>query len=180
MELVEYEDLMQALRRKRKRLDITQKELADRAGISNAQLNRMEHGNVEATYSTVYCIWQTLRQLEENKRTTAGELCSDLITWVRPNDTCAQAKKLMLDNDFSQLPVQGENGDAVGSITDTGLMEVKDPDRPVEEVIEEPFPEISSDTSREVVEALFRDGNQAVLVTNSDGYSGIITKADLL
>jgi predicted transcriptional regulator len=180
MELLPYKELMRALRKKRKRLDITQKKLADRAGISNAQLNRMEHGNVEATYSTVYRVWEVLKRVEEPGQTTAGELCSDTITWVRPEDTCVHAKELMLENDFSQLPVRAEGGDVVGSVTNSSLIDVDDPDRPVGEVLTEPFPAVSSDTGRDVIEAIFRDGSQAILVTEEGDYCGIITKADLL
>lgn len=180
MDLVPYEELMRSIREKRKRLDVQQKELASRAGVRPSHLNRMERGKADAKYSTVYNVWEQLRIIEEEDKEAAEDLLNNTITWVTPEDTCLNARKIMRENNFSQLPVR-DNGEVVGAITDTVLMGVDQHDTAIREIMSEPFPEVSPSTNRAVVEELLKDDNAAVLVKDRrEGYWGIITKADLI
>lgn len=180
MELLPYEELMRAMRKKRKKLGVQQKELASRADVRPSHLNRMERGKSEAKYSTVHRVWEELKYMEDDDRETAEDLMSGEIAWVEADDTLLDTRETMLENNFSQMPVR-EEGVVVGSISETTMMQVRNADELVGEVLESRFPEAYLKTGRPVIEELLKDGNAAVLVKdNEEDYQGIITKADLI
>lgn len=112
MELLEYESLMRKLRDKRRRLGTEQREVAQRAGVSPAQLSRMERGKADAKYATVFRVWQTLRELETERAETAADLCAEDICWVTTGETGRDARRKLLTHDDSQLPVRDQADDA--------------------------------------------------------------------
>ncbi len=183
MHLFTYESLMRKLRTKRQELGLTQKEVAAQAGISAAQLSRMENGNAEAKYRTVYRVWKELDTVADTTEQTAEALATPDITWITTAQTGREARRLMWDNNYSQLPVcEPEHQEAVGGITDRLLMLADELRQPITELMGPPFIEVRPETSRSAVVELLQDGNDAVLV-RPDGtgqYTGIITPADVL
>lgn len=181
MELLAYESLMRKLRDKRRDLGIQQKELAADAGVSAAQLSRMERGNADAKYATVYEVWRTLKRYEADETETAAELCTPTIDWVRTDQTGADAAQLLLENDYSQAPVRApDGGRAVGSITTELLLGAGVSDQPVEELMQNPFIEVRPDTSKAAVKEHLSSHRDAVLVYSRGEYRGIITQFDLI
>lgn len=180
MDLIPYESLMRKLRDKRRDVGLQQKTVASGAGISKAQLSRMERGKADAKYSTVYAVWEYLREQENGNRATAADLMHPEIEWASVDETVRDARYRMLDNAYSQLPVRDSSGGHVGSVTDRGLMEIDDLDRPVGEVMGPKFIEVTPETSKEAVLELFRDRKEAILVRDDDEYIGIITTADVI
>lgn len=95
-----------------------------------------------------------------------------------------QALGLMSLHDISQLPVmEGEN--CVGSVSDWSLSQksLENPkllDASVSEVMDSPFPMISSDQPIESVVKLLSKSNPAVLVRNNGSIQGIVTRSDML
>nr|WP_084630102.1 cystathionine beta-synthase [Patulibacter americanus] len=106
---------------------------------------------------------------------------------VRPNHKVRQAIAVMHEHGVSQLPVVSPHDThaLVGSIGERGLLRraAKDPavlDADISDVMELPFPAISSDGPvREAVELLSGD-QQALAVIEGGRPVGLVTRSDLL
>lgn len=179
MELLPYDVLVRALREKRRALDVQQNQLAHEVEISPAYLSRIEHANAEATYTTVYRIWRALDERDREANPTAVDLMTTDIAWVGVDDTWRDARELMLENAYSQLPVLTD-GACVGSITEQTLVRAEDRDTPIGELMEEPFLEVRPETSRDACATLLQEGNYALLVSDGETLVGIITPIDLI
>jgi predicted transcriptional regulator len=169
------------LKEKRKSLGMTQSELADRAGVSQPLIARIENGDVDPRLSTVSRIVEVFETVEEDT-VTAGDLMSDGVVSVAPDDTVREAVKTMQDAQFSQLPVV-EDGVPVGSTSDGTVARARSetddlPHAPVEDIMGESFPTVSPDADLSTVSRLL-DHSSAVLVTRKGKVAGIITDADL-
>ena len=106
-----------------------------------------------------------------------------LIT-VQPTTPVRVALATLTSHNVSQLPVLLE-GDCVGSLTDGELMSsvIEDPellDRPVESIMDTPFPVVDSHTAAEAAAPLLTRKNSAVLVRDEGEISGILTRYDLI
>jgi cystathionine beta-synthase len=119
------------------------------------------------------------------RKREAGEM-PPLVT-VETQQKVRDAIALLHEHRVSQLPVVSAHdpGTVVGSIGERGLLKhaVSDPallDAPAVDVMEPPFPAVSSeDPVREAVELLAGE-RQALLVTEAGRAAGILTRADLL
>ena len=119
------------------------------------------------------------------RKRDAGEIPS-LVT-VETHQRVRDAVSLLHEHRVSQLPVISPHDPAtiVGAISERGLLKraAADPSRldaEIVEVMEPPFPAVSTeDPVREAVELLTGD-QQALLVTDHGHPAGIVTRADLL
>ena len=177
MDLLPPEELSKALKKKRSKLGYTQQRIAKLTGISNSQVSRLEKNDVNYTYKVAYNLWNTLEKLEKKEKSTAEDLMSSPVNWVKAEDTLLEAKEKMLENDFTQLPVK-KREKQVGMIDDRTLMEVQDSEIKVKEVMKDGFNEVKPSTSESSVKQLLRD-EKAVLVKDSV-YRGIITRSDVM
>lgn len=189
------ENLAGWIRQTRKELGLTQTEVGEEAHLSPSQLSRLESAQGNPSYEAVYRVYDVLNsKLEEPdagellrwKRHRIGEELS--FEYVTPDDTCEEVSRLMEKYEISQLPVV-ENGEAVGSITETDLMEAKGnlEEVLVGDVSGEPFPEVSEEAGVASIRSLLR-AYPAVLIKATDKesedavvgrYAGILTRADL-
>ena len=106
-----------------------------------------------------------------------------LIT-VQPTTLVRVALATLTSHNVSQLPVLLE-GDCVGSLTDGELMSsvIEDPellDRPVESIMDTPFPVVDSHTDAEAPAPRLTRKNSAVLVRDEGEITGILTRYDLI
>jgi cystathionine beta-synthase len=103
---------------------------------------------------------------------------------VAQGATVRQALGLMSLHDVSQLPVM--NGEScVGSVSDWSLSQkslenAKLLELPVSEVMDSPFPVVTSEQPVESVVKLLSKSNPAVLVQEDGAVQGIITRSDML
>ena len=110
------EDLRQA----RKRLGLTQEELARRAGVSQSLIARIESGSVDPRLSTLRKIVAAMSEYEK-KQVTAGEVMFSPVISISPDASVKDAIELMRKNGISQMPVI-ENGRLIGSINEGTIM----------------------------------------------------------
>jgi cystathionine beta-synthase len=137
-----------------------------------------QHGFLERP--TDQTVGDVLRAKQE-----AGEI-PPLVT-VQTHQKVRNAVALLHEHRVSQLPVVSAHDPAsvVGSIGERGLLKhaVDDPallDADIVDVMEAPFPAVSSgDPVREAVALLVGD-RQALMVTEHGRATGILTRADLL
>jgi cystathionine beta-synthase len=134
--------------------------------------------------------WMRENQMLDTQRVTLlhvlgrkeGE--APTVVSTSPGAPVRQALGLMTLHDISQLPVmEGEN--CVGSVSDWSLSQksLENPkllDATVSEVMDSPFPMISSDQPIESVVKLLSKSNPAVLVRGNGGIQGIVTRSDML
>ena len=184
MELVPLEELSQQIRNKRKKLVIEQQKLAELADMSPSQVNRIEKNTMNPSYESVYRLWEILENMEENNAKTAEDVMNESIIWIQTNETIEKASKIMKNNNISQLPVksnfESDSPVIAGRITERRIMEAKNPDTQVKEVMGAKLPEIRQSTKLSTLKEILKDEPAVLISGYYEKYSGIVTKADMI
>ena len=171
--------------RRRKKLGLTQHELARRAGVSQSLVARIENGAVDPRYSKVAGIFRALDELKD-REVSADEIMTKDVVGIQTTVRMGDVTKKMKTYGVSQMPVY--DGDAiVGSISETAILDQIDSgvdgkvlsSNTVQEYMEDAFPTVKPETPVSVVSALL-EHNTAVIVSEKGKVKGIITKADVL
>jgi len=175
------------LRRLRKKAGLTQKELADRAGVSQSLIARIERGSVDPRLSTYMKIIKVLQEALEEKTRAYHVMKTPVIT-LTPSDTIEKAAQIMWNYGISQIPIIDERGIVVGTIYEDSilkcLLNVKDPtkakEKKVSDIMDPPLPIVSAETPLETIINILLGGIPAVLVAKKRKIIGIITKSDII
>jgi predicted transcriptional regulator len=173
------------IRRMRKRLGLTQTELAQRANVSQSLIARIESGSVDPRLSTLRRILEALeKSTKEQRYTTAEDVMYQEIVAIDPDDLLAHAAELMRENAVSQLPVI-KNGKQIGVLLETSIMSevIESPkalNKKAKEVMKEGLPSVDPKANVKDVYELIKEGHPAVLVEKEGNILGIITKIDLI
>lgn len=135
--------------------------------------------------------WMRENQLLEPDRVTLGDLLAHkvasapaTVVSAAPGQQVRQVLGLMRLHDVSLLPVL-DGGHCVGSVTEyaltqRGLESSRFLDAVVGEVMDEPFPVVDARQHVESVQKVLSKATPAVLVTEGDTISGIVTRSDML
>ena len=104
---------------------------------------------------------------------------------VSETDHASEAFAKMEKYGISQLPVQNDAGDFVGSLNDTHVMSLLLKDstvrtKSVRDIMQKPFPQVDYHQSLEDVTKLINQDNPAVLVNDLIGIPHILTKNDII
>lgn len=169
----------------RKKLGLTQAEVAQAAGVSQPLVARIENGTVDPRVSTYAAVVEALNRAER-KGVMLREIMTSPVTSVRASDTISTAIRIMREREISQLPVLAK-GASVGSLSERGIVhalsETSDADAlartPVQEIMGPPFPTASPDMSVEQAYRALED-HPALLVMEKGKLIGIVSQADLL
>lgn len=177
---------LEEVAKKRRMLNLTQKQLAGLAGVSQSLIAKLESRKIDPSYTKVKAIFDTLERMEIKTEVRAEEVLHAKVVGVQKNDKVSKAVRLMTDHGYSQLPVfDGEH--AVGSISEkTMLSQVlagKDLTEvstlPVGDIMDEAFPQVGEDAPLPLISSLLQV-YPAVLISKKGKVVGIMTKADLL
>jgi len=170
---------------RRRKLGLTQNQLAELAGVSQSYIAKLEAGNIEPSYLKVKALFEALERLEQKKQVCAGEIMTRSLVGIQKDIPIAEAVDIMRRNSFSQLPVL-DGGLSVGSISEGTLLDhivaarrSESHASRVSEIMEEPFPQVGEDAPLSLLTSLLKF-YPAVLVQRKGVIVGIITKADLL
>lgn len=168
----------QDLRERRTNLGLTQSELADRAGVSQPLIARIEGGDVDPRLSTLRNIVNALSEAEGGI-VRAADLLHDEVISVEPEEVVRAAVSKMQDAGYSQLPVISD-GVPVGSISESDIVHAGEDagDTPVRDLMSESFPTVSRNATLAEISNLL-DHYKAVMVTEEGETVGIITQADI-
>ncbi len=176
---------IEEIRKLRRKLGLTQAELAKLAQVSQSLVSQIESGEVDPRLSTLRRIVDALNREETGREVFAEDLLVRDVVSVSPDDLVTTAASIMWAKKISQLPVL-EDGKNLGSISEKTITAeiakggTKDlARRTVREVMSEPFPMVGMRSRMEVVLSLLQE-SPAVLVLDGGKVSGIITKADVL
>ena len=173
----------------RDRLGWTQKKLAQACGVSQSYINKIERSEADPGYRKAKEIFRVLcealaNEQDPTKKKTARDIMTRHAGHISSNQTVEEARRIMLKNDYSQLPVI-DNGIVKGSITDRRLISLLNntdkarPNQKVSEVMDRKFPVADLDTKLETLRHLLEE-YPAVLVNKGNKEFGIVTKHDLL
>lgn len=169
----------------RKKLGLTQAQVAEAAGVSQPLVARIESGGVDPRLSTYMSVLDALNKAER-KGVLLQEVMTTPVASVRATDTVSAAIRVMREKEISQLPVLSK-GMPVGSLSDRqvvhALATAEDTEhlarRPVQDIMGPPFPVAGLDMSVDQAARLLED-QPAVLVMERGKLVGIVAKSDLL
>jgi predicted transcriptional regulator len=174
------------LRNLRRRFRLTQRELAQKAGVSQSLIARIENKTVDPRLSTVRRIFNAITSIQSERKKAKDIMHSPVVT-IDAMDTIKSAITLMKKYAISQLPVLRENK-LIGSIQESTLLDKlvdsKNSDRffsnSVYNIMEKSFPVVEPEADVNYVINVLSRENSAVLVIDNKKIVGIITKIDLL
>jgi predicted transcriptional regulator len=179
------------LRSKRKRLGMTQSQLAKKTGLSRSSITKLENGHYKLSYEKVKKLFDYLENEEfiriKNYKigsVTLGEIDHHGYTSCNAQELVHSVWALMLETDFSQLVIKNK-GEIVGSISERrinrALIEYG-PDKanslPVKEIMESSFPCLDVNIPVASVIPLLQKV-QAILTVENNQIIGIITNSDI-
>lgn len=165
---------------KKMRIDagLTQKRLAEIAGVSQAHVAKIEQGNVDPRLSTVNRI---MRVLTEGKQKKCGDIMTKGVLFAKPNDNILKISDAMMRHAISQMPlISGSK--IIGTITEETIirnLRSNLAEERAKNVMEKALPIVQEETSIDIVRSLL-EKNQGVLVAKGKEVLGIITRSDLL
>ncbi len=166
------------LKRLRIEAGLTQRELAELAGVSQAHIAKIERGKVDPRLSTVNKILQVLT-------TGKGKKCRDIMTKkvisAKPDDRILKVSNLMREHAISQVPVM-EDGKCIGTITEESIIRNLSStiaEEHVRKVMQSPLPSVPEDTDISLIKPLL-EHHPGVLIVRKGEVIGIITRSDLL
>jgi predicted transcriptional regulator len=169
----------QDLRTRRTELDLTQSDLAERAGVSQPLIARIEGGDVDPRLSTLRRIVSALQEAEGGILRARDMMHSPVVS-VEPDAGVHETIDLMNEKGYSQVPVVRE-GTPHGLIATSDIRQRADEnvgELPVAEVMHESLTTVEPDAAIDAVDAHL-DHNDAVLVVEDGETVGIITEADV-
>lgn len=173
------------LRRIRRELGITEKELAKLSGVSQSLIAKIELGLVDPGYSKIKAISDAIMRIS-GLQGKASDIMTSPVIKVSPDDTVEKAAELFEEHNISQVPVMSGSV-AVGSFTERDLIRLVSERKDVKsafsmrirDVMGDTFPIVGSESPISVVLSLL-EHSQAVLVSKAGDVVGIITRADVL
>ena len=171
---------LEEIKKIRKKLELTQAQLANRAGISQSLIAKIESGRIDPTYTKAQKIFAALSELEKKEELKAGQIMTAKLISVAPADSIKEAISKMKKSQISQLPVI-DNHKLIGLVSESTILDamLNSKGKNVGDVMQEAPPIVSKTTSIQVVSSLLKHFPM-VIVSEEGKLIGLITKSDLL
>jgi predicted transcriptional regulator len=164
----------------RRKIGLTQNELAKRANVSQSLIAKIESGRLDPSYSNAKKIIDALSSITKKQELKAEQIMNKKIIFVSPNEAIKDVIQKLKKYEISQLPVVEDNK-CVGLVSESILLDsiINKKGKNVKDIMEEAPPIISKDASIDVISNLLKF-YPIILVASGGRYEGIITKADML
>jgi predicted transcriptional regulator len=176
---------LEYIKQARIRLSITQRRLAQLAGISTSMINQIESGRCKPSYETARKIFEILSSLEGQSSMKAGDICNRKLISAQKHETLHAVINKMRSNSISQVPVF-DGSLVVGILSEDALaksMIEKDEKKlrniMIMVIMEPPPPVVDVSTPAKALVPLVRFA-KCVLVSEKGDVIGIITVTDTL
>ena len=166
--------------RREEELGLTQAELAERAGVSQPLIARIEGDDVDPRLSTLRRIVDALEEAEGGVVRAEDVMTGDVVTLQR-DDSIGQALERMDAEGYSQLPVVRDDFPVgIVSLSDVRHLgdDVDHDALPVAEAMQGSIATVSPETTLDAVDN-YLDYHDAVIAVEGERMIGIITEADV-
>lgn len=164
----------------RKKLGLTQTELAKHANVSQSLIAKIESGRIDPTYSKTKRIFDTLNELSKKHELNAEEIMQKRIISVEPDEAIKEAINKMKKYEISQMPVIKDHK-CIGVVSEATILDalINKKAESVNDVMEECPPIVSKKTSMSVISNLLKF-YPIILISEGGKLTGIITKSDII
>ncbi len=165
----------------RKKLDLTQEDLAKRFGVSQSLIAKLETGRIEPSFSKGKHILDELERMAKHAQPCASELMSKDVIMIDAHESLGKAAATMHAHKISQIPVI-EKDKLVGIVTEDTLLssvQKKKKAKTVRETMAACPPLVDPSSPCQAVMTMLLH-YPAVLVVEEGVLLGIITKADVI
>ena len=181
---------IEELRKMRKNLGISQKELARVSGVSQSYIARLEKGSINPAYDKIRKIFDYLNrsgQRAKNIDLTVESIMTKTLITCYPTDSIMSALNIMRQKGYSQLPVITHDGKTVGTITESDVNDMLIKGASIEslknllvrKVMGSTLPQVDKSSPVSMIYPMLKYSS-AVLVTDGGELKGIVSKADIL
>ncbi len=164
----------------RKKVNLTQKQLAEISGVSQSLVTKIESGSIDPSYSNARKLINALNSISLSSEKNAEGMMEKQIRSVCPDDDIGRAIKLMKKHEISQIPVLDGNK-PVGYISESIILDaiMDNKHTKVSQIMKETPPILSRNASIDVISYLLKF-YQMLLVAEKGKIIGIITRADMI
>ena len=165
----------------RKRFGFTQKQFANKIGVSQSMIAKIEAGRMDPSYSSVQKIEAFVNSFAKEKETDAKEIMVKGIISVDVQMKAREIIELMNKHTISQVPVL-ERDNVLGIVTESSILnkDLTDIEHlTAKDIMIEP-PPILSETAKISVVAYLLKSYPMILIKKEGKLEGLVTKADLL
>jgi predicted transcriptional regulator len=176
---------LEEIKRLRKKYHLTQKQLADKANVSQSLIAKVEAGMLDPSYTKAQQIFTTLEGMRGKEELKAKDILNTKVMFVQSKDAVREVIKIMRQKGISQIPVLDTQKQVCGLVTERTILE-KIADIPekigmlkVQDVLEDAPPIVSLNTGFHMLSMLLKE-NSLVIVMDKGVIKGIISKSDLL
>jgi predicted transcriptional regulator len=167
----------EVIRSMRKKMKMTQHQLAKETGFSQAHIAKIERGKVDPRLSTVNKILSVLEK-------GSDEMCSAIMTKkiisIHPDSTIQEAVEIMGEESVSQLPVI-ESDKVVGTVYERAIVVNISKgffDKLISSIMAPPLPIVDGSLPCSQAKGLL-EHYPAILVSVKGTVSGIISRSDI-
>ncbi len=109
------------IRQMRKNLGLTQKQLAEKANVSQSLIAKIESGNIDPTYHNVQKIFSAISSITQNEGKKAEDIMKKNIISLKPENKAIEAVAAMKKHAISQIPVI-LNKKVLGMVSETTIL----------------------------------------------------------
>jgi predicted transcriptional regulator len=168
------------IKRVRKRLGMTQLDLARQASVSQSLIAKIEARRLDPTYTKVKQIFRVLEDLERKDEVSASEIMNPKVISISAGASVKEAVILMKKHQISQLPVL-EQGHTVGLLSESAILDalMEGKAKIVSDIMIDAPPLVPKNARIDMVSSLLRHCPM-VVVAEQGKVVGVITKSDLI
>jgi predicted transcriptional regulator len=169
------------IRNVRRKLGITQQQLAHEAGVSQSLVTKIENGLLDPSFSHAQKRLSALGRLSQTQSQCARDVMSSRVIAVHPDDDLRKTIRRMRHYDIDQMPVV-EDAVCIGRINDSLLLDALasgETSASVREIMGSAPPSVAPDTPLDSIVPLLKH-YQFVLVLDKGKIKGIVSKFDVI
>lgn len=168
------------IKQMRMNLGLTQKELAEKAKVSQSLIAKIESGKIDPAYNNVQKIYSALNSLAKHEGKNAEDIMNRHVVFLKPDNKASDAVAIMKKHAISQIPII-KNNKVLGIVSESTILDNIEKNinsLPLKEIMEDAPPIISKETGISVVAEMLKHF-PILIVQDSGKMKGVITKADL-
>jgi len=173
------------IKKMRKRLCLTQAELAKKADVSQSLIAKIESNRIDPTFTKVKNIFDVLDELKNKNELKAEGIMTKELIYVNADDSITSAINKMRKHEISQLPVFNKNN-VVGLVSESTILDSISSNKAekiktlvIKDIMQDCPPIVSKKTSTSIISGLLKY-YPIVLVAEGGKPTGVITKSDML